>query len=136
MTHPDVHRLQVELNKNIATQVAKNGPGAPGEETFYFGILTIAAVKEYQALHNLPTTGSFGPLTRAAIRDNRLAPWEPCGYFETPITNNFYLHDSIYHPPHTDRAQPSYGALEMAHGRSGHRRQEDFIGLTSWRVGR
>jgi peptidoglycan hydrolase-like protein with peptidoglycan-binding domain len=67
MTHPDVHRLQVELNKNKATQVAQNGPGSPGEETEYFGILTINAVKKYQALHNLPVTGFCGPLTRAAL---------------------------------------------------------------------
>jgi len=66
-TDPDVQRLQAALNKNPATQVAKSGPGSPGEETEYFGILTIAAVKKYQALHNIPETGFVGPLTRAAL---------------------------------------------------------------------
>jgi hypothetical protein len=67
MTDDDVHRLQIRLNENAATQVALSGPGSTGNETNYFGGLTVAAVKKYQKLHNLPATGYVGPLTRAAL---------------------------------------------------------------------
>lgn len=67
MTDPDVKKLQVALNANPLTMVATQGPGSPGEETEYFGILTIGAVKHYQKLHNIPNTGFVGPLTRAAL---------------------------------------------------------------------
>lgn len=67
LSDPDVKRLQVKLNQNPATQVAASGVGSPGQETVYFGSLTQAAVKKYQALHNIPTTGYVGALTRAAL---------------------------------------------------------------------
>lgn len=67
MTDPDVKRLQQVLNRNPKTQVAVEGPGSPGGETEYFGSLTLAAVKKFQALKNIPTTGYVGPLTRAAL---------------------------------------------------------------------
>lgn len=35
--------------------------------TGYFGGITLKAVKEYQAQHNIPNTGFFGPMTRARI---------------------------------------------------------------------
>lgn len=68
LTDTDVQRLQVQLNKNTATQVAAVGQaGGPGSETTYFGALTFAAVKKYQTLNNIPNTGYVGPLTRAAL---------------------------------------------------------------------
>lgn len=67
MSDPDVRRLQKVLNSISATQIATTGIGSPGKETDYFGALTQAAVKRYQALHNLPTTGYVGPLTRATL---------------------------------------------------------------------
>ncbi len=38
-----------------------------GAPTGYFGPLTLAAVKLYQAAHGIPQTGFVGPLTRAAL---------------------------------------------------------------------
>ncbi len=68
MTEPDVQRLQAALNKNPATQVATTGPGSPGNETNYFGGLTLAAVKKYQVLKGItPVSGYVGPLTRAKL---------------------------------------------------------------------
>ncbi len=68
ITDPDVKRLQAQLNQNTATQVAPIGQtGGPGTESTYFGPLTFAAVKKYQALNNIPVTGYVGPLTRAAL---------------------------------------------------------------------
>lgn len=67
LTDNDVKRLQVQLNKNPATQIAPSGAGSTGQETTYFGSLTFAAVKKYQTLNSIPSTGYVGPLTRAAL---------------------------------------------------------------------
>lgn len=67
MMDPDVKRLQQVLNKNTSTQIAAQGAGSPGNETEYFGALTLAAVKKFQALHGVPQTGYVGPLTRAVL---------------------------------------------------------------------
>lgn len=68
MTDPDVKRLQVILNKNPKTQVALTGPGSPGQETDFFGGLTLAAVKKFQTLYSItPVSGYVGPLTRAVL---------------------------------------------------------------------
>ncbi len=63
----DVWNLQRVLNSDAATQVAATGPGSPGNETQYFGPATQAAVKKYQTMHSLPSTGYVGPLTRAEL---------------------------------------------------------------------
>ncbi len=70
----DVHSLQQYLNK-IGHTVASSGPGAPGEESDYFGALTERALKRYQCerlgvCSGDPTTtghGGVGPRTRAAL---------------------------------------------------------------------
>jgi len=77
MTSPDVKNLQIVLNKDPNTRVAVSGAGSPGQETNYFGSLTLAAVKKFQAANGIPTTGYVGPLTRAALNDKYCPPTPP-----------------------------------------------------------
>ncbi len=70
----DVRTLQEYLNK-IGHTVASSGPGAPGEESDYFGALTERALKRFQCerlgvCSGNPTTtghGGVGPRTRAVL---------------------------------------------------------------------
>ncbi len=65
-TGADVMALQKLLNSDSATQVAASGAGSPGNETSYFGPATRAAVIKFQTKYGIsPTSGYFGPLTRA-----------------------------------------------------------------------
>lgn len=60
----DVHLLQKFLNI-MGFRLAVSGPGAPGEETSYFGPLTKAALVKFQTSVGItPATGNFGPETR------------------------------------------------------------------------
>jgi len=63
---PDILTLQQFLNAH-GFQVATSGPGAPGQETDYFGMKTYNALVKFQSANGLPATGFFGPMTRAAI---------------------------------------------------------------------
>ena len=63
---PDILQLQQWLNAN-GYPVAQTGAGSPGNETNIFGPHTYHALINFQAAHDLPQTGYFGPLTRAAI---------------------------------------------------------------------
>jgi hypothetical protein len=67
MTSNDVKNLQIVLNKDTSTQVASSGAGSPGNETTYFGSLTLAAVKTFQTSNGIINTGYVGPLTRGAL---------------------------------------------------------------------
>lgn len=66
-TGSDVKCLQVILNGNASTKVAATGAGSPGNETSYFGGLTLAAVKIYQAANGFTPANQVGPLTRAKL---------------------------------------------------------------------
>ena len=63
---PDILALQQWLNAN-GYPLAQTGPGSPGQETDIFGPHTYRALVQFQAVHGIPSTGFFGPLTRAAI---------------------------------------------------------------------
>lgn len=73
----EVKELQILLNKDPETQVAKTGVGSPGRESTYFGSLTKAAVIRFQTKYARETlyaggisfpTGVVGPLTRGQLR--------------------------------------------------------------------
>lgn len=65
----NVRYLQAFLNQK-GFVVAKSGPGSSGNETTFFGPLTLRALKLFQASVGLPSTGYFGPLTRAYIESH------------------------------------------------------------------
>ena len=63
---PDILFLQQFLNTR-GFGVAARGPGSPGQETDFFGAGTYRALVKFQKANGLPSTGYFGPLTRALI---------------------------------------------------------------------
>jgi len=63
---PDILALQQWLNAN-GYPLVSTGWGSPGYETDTFGLHTYAALIKFQQAHELPATGFFGSLTRAAI---------------------------------------------------------------------
>ena len=48
----EVRDLQKLLNLSAETRLAGEGPGSPGQETFYFGPLTRSAVIRFQSLNS------------------------------------------------------------------------------------
>ncbi len=57
-TGSDVTTLQSILNREGFLKVSPTG---------YYGPLTVSAVRAYQKAHNIPTTGTVGPMTKAAL---------------------------------------------------------------------
>jgi peptidoglycan hydrolase-like protein with peptidoglycan-binding domain len=63
-TGADVAELQTWLiSKGYSIPSISSGAATPG----YFGAQTKSAVMAYQSQHGLPSTGFFGPLTRASV---------------------------------------------------------------------
>lgn len=76
MISKEIKYLQLFLNLDPETQLAKNGPGSPGKETEYFGPLTKSALIKFQEKYKdeilkplglKKGTGFFGPKTRTKI---------------------------------------------------------------------
>lgn len=60
--------LQKQLNE-LGFQISKTGPGSPGNETNFFGVLTENAVKRFQKQNGLKDDGVVGPLTWSKIEE-------------------------------------------------------------------
>lgn len=52
----DVKNLQITLNK-LGFTINKTGPGSPGNETSYYGQLTIEAIKKFQCQYSIVCSG-------------------------------------------------------------------------------
>ena len=59
-------KIQIALNETKC-MVAQSGAGSPGKETTYFGPKTERAVRCYQRLNNLPTTGRADERTQISL---------------------------------------------------------------------
>lgn len=68
ITSPDVKRLQQYLNIK-GYLVATEGAGSLGNETEFFGSRTMTALKRWQKENKIPSTGYFGPISRAFINN-------------------------------------------------------------------
>ena len=66
LTGSDVQMLQHYLNAH-GFIVVSSGPGSPGYETNTFGLMTKKALIKFQKAHKIPTTGFYGPITRAYV---------------------------------------------------------------------
>lgn len=63
----DVKELQKFLNTN-GFKIANSGSGSPGNETEYFGVLTMNALSKFQKFYGIyPTLGYFGIKTRNKV---------------------------------------------------------------------
>lgn len=92
----DVRELQVLLNRDARTQLATSGSGSPGNETDYFGTLTLDAVKRFQAVHASSVlapvgvstpTGFVGPSTRAQLDTPQQQSTAGTNNIPAPINN-------------------------------------------------
>jgi len=103
LTSNDVIELQKVLNMDSVTRVASSGAGAPGYETTYFGALTEAAVKKFQAKYGISTTGYVGPLTRAKLNE----------LYCTPVTTPTTSVGETTTTTTTTTVVPAYGTLSI-----------------------
>lgn len=74
MMHAEVKQLQMALNSDPDTKIAESGVGSPGNESEYFGTLTLRAVQKFQVKHSLASQGDsgygyVGPKTRAKLNE-------------------------------------------------------------------
>ncbi len=83
-TGADVKCVQIILNSDATTRVASTGAGSPGNETTYYGSLTTAAVKKFQAKYGTGSLGTVGPNTRAKMNQILAAGPTPT----TPVCGN------------------------------------------------
>ena len=58
MQRPEVLTLQHVLNQDPNTLVASVGEGSPGNETDYFGQMTMKAVQKFQIKWEIVSTGT------------------------------------------------------------------------------
>lgn len=68
----DIKNLQKILNSDQETRITSTGDGSPGNETSYFGAMTVKAVQKFQLKYKLAAPGSsgygkVGPKTRARL---------------------------------------------------------------------
>ena len=82
-TGADVKELQQFLNANGFPVAAPGLPGSAGNETDYFGLATMAALKKFQASKGLDPVGEVGPKTLSLIQT--IKPPELADKNGTPI---------------------------------------------------
>lgn len=76
-SNSDIKRLQILLNSDPDTRISSTGAGSPGNETDYYGNLTIQAVQKFQKKYDIVSSGTpettgyglLGPKTRAKIAE-------------------------------------------------------------------
>jgi len=66
MSGEDVRQLQIILNSDPDTQIATDGPGAPGQETYYFGPLTETALEKFLAKKSTELSNQVSMMTEDA----------------------------------------------------------------------
>jgi hypothetical protein len=91
----DVKRLQQLLNSDPDTQIVSTGVGSSGNETEYFGNLTMKALQKFQAKYNIVSSGSpettgygaLGPKTRAKLAEvfSKATPTAPSVAQPSPV---------------------------------------------------
>jgi hypothetical protein len=62
----DIRNLQKYFNQH-GYLVSPTGLGSPGNEIVILGTKTVAAIQKFQKANGIPTTGYFGPKTRAKL---------------------------------------------------------------------
>lgn len=128
---PEVTTLQQMLNRDIDTRIAPSGPGSPGNETVYFGLLTKNAVIRFQEKHSSEIlapagltkgSGYVGSYTRSklnalsAVAKNTSAqpPATPSSTTTQAATNDT---STASQNPNLQNLDKAFAALDMAAAR-------------------